>query len=260
MAGFGIYTGSSGLGYGEQDPVRRQSMGLTAGAGGTAQPSRSPAPYIPTIPFGAGAAPAAASTSGMPDWGAQFVDSRRPAGAATGLQFDEQWGKYFGGLTEKYGKDFVPYAYRSGEEGALGWDPSTVNIFQPGYTLDYGAGMDEWGTITKGFSRDPITGEMIKGGEKVDMQSMNGGFLDPTKAGYKNEGWKGFANPSLNTSLLNPFNGIFQEKKGSQAQARMNDSFMKQYEQAKALIPSLTYQQYVDMYNRNVEHRWKEYG
>ncbi len=262
--GYGIYTGNLGTGFGDEGgvpyaPGGQQAMG---------QPGQSPmqtamgkaSPYMPSIPFGPGAAPAGSSNlTGLPDWAAKFTDARRPKGAATGLEFDNEWGNYFGDLTKKYGKDFVPFAYRSGEKDSLGWDPGVANIFTPGYTLDYTAGADDWGNVSHAKKLNPITGEVMEGGGTIDMTSMQGGYLDPIYLGYTQE-----IAGQPRGNLSNHKDAVHKDYSGSDeyraAQGRMNDTFYAQFLQAQKSLPTLTYQQYVDLYNKNVQSRWKEYG
>lgn len=255
--GYGIYTGSLGTGFGDEEPMSRMSS--SPQNMGQYVPTIKTNESVPMTTFGTGAAPAGRSAlEGLPDWAQSFTDARRPKGAAVGLNFDNQWGTYFGDLQKQYGKDFVPYAYRTSENGGLGWDPKTANIFTPNYKLEYGAGGDpQTGTIYQAKTLDPVTGAVLKGGNQIDQESYNGGYLYKRYFDYKRPQE---VQDIIDGKVSVPENlrrKIIEDDQYATAQNTMNHALYRKFREAQAYYPTLTWDQYVDLYNKNVETRWE---
>lgn len=160
---------------------------------------------------------------GLPQWGQDFLNAYRPAGEATGLNFDQSYGQQIRDIQAKNGKDFVPFSVQQG------YSPQQANPF--GAPLTHNSYWDPQGAYHQEGTYDALTGKALTGGGTYALPNFQGG--------------------SINTKYDVPYDMSIQGAgQYGNAQQAMNRDLHSFYSSIAPMIPGLSYQDLVTKYNQ----------
>jgi len=194
---------------------------------------------------------------GLNDWQKNYVDARRPNdGAITSQMYDQSQQMRFQNFNNQYGSDFTPYAYRprgiGPDGGGGGYDPRSADVFSGAGIGNYIQGqntMDEYGNATVDRQLNRFTGNAD--------QSRYLPTIDPIMNGAIDSSYLPEVDPSVNPEAYNPSRTLTSGQ--GDPQKNLVSLMARNYLSLKPYYPELTFQAYVDMYQKNVQSKTPGY-